>query len=153
MGDLSLDPTKGNVAFGSGKDCWGFTLAMFARIYSKKLGIPEDKMMKKLWGDNFFDSKEKKWRKKMTTKDGRNLKRAFVQFILDPIIKLSDACMKMDKKMIDKMLKTLEVKLVPEEQELKEKKLLKAVIRKWIDASVAILEMMVLHLPSPKEAQ
>lgn len=45
MGDLSLDPTKGNVAFGSGKDCWGFTLNMFARIYSKKLGIPEEKMM------------------------------------------------------------------------------------------------------------
>ena len=30
---------------------------------------------------------------------------------------------------------------------------MKAVMRKWIDASEAILEMMVLHLPSPKEAQ
>jgi len=30
---------------------------------------------------------------------------------------------------------------------------MKAVMRKWIDASDAILEMMVLHLPSPKEAQ
>lgn len=26
LGDVELDPTKGNVAFGSGKDCWGFTL-------------------------------------------------------------------------------------------------------------------------------
>ena len=26
LGDVELNPTKGNVAFGSGKDCWGFTL-------------------------------------------------------------------------------------------------------------------------------
>ena len=34
MGDLTLDPIKGNVAFGAGKDQWGFTLSHFARIYS-----------------------------------------------------------------------------------------------------------------------
>lgn len=39
MGLVELDPTIGNVAFGSGKDCWGFTLKMFADIYSKKFGI------------------------------------------------------------------------------------------------------------------
>ena len=26
MGDLTIDPAKGNCAFGSGKECWGFTL-------------------------------------------------------------------------------------------------------------------------------
>ena len=55
MGDLSLDPTKGNIAFGAGKDQWAFTLKTFARIYSKKTGISEKKMMQKLWGDNYFD--------------------------------------------------------------------------------------------------
>jgi len=30
--------------------------------------------------------------------------------------------------------------------------LLKVVMRKWMDAADAILEMMVLHLPSPKTA-
>lgn len=35
---------------------------MFARIYSKKFGINEDKMMEKLWGDNYFDPKAKKWK-------------------------------------------------------------------------------------------
>lgn len=29
---------------------------------------------------------------------------------------------------------------------------MKAIIRKWIDAAEAILEMMVTHLPSPQEA-
>ena len=36
MGDLTIDPAKGNCAFGSGKECWGFTLTMFAKIYAKK---------------------------------------------------------------------------------------------------------------------
>jgi len=30
MGDLLLYPQKGNVAFGSGKDQWAFTLTRFA---------------------------------------------------------------------------------------------------------------------------
>lgn len=55
MGDLTLDPTIGNVAFGAGKDQWAFTLRTFAKIFSKKNGISEQKMMSKLWGDNYFD--------------------------------------------------------------------------------------------------
>lgn len=39
MGDLTCEPTIGNVAFGAGKDQWGFTLTTFARIYSKKFKI------------------------------------------------------------------------------------------------------------------
>jgi elongation factor 2 len=45
MGEVELDPRKGNVAFGSGKDCWGFTLGFFAETYSKKFGIDKEKMM------------------------------------------------------------------------------------------------------------
>ena len=45
MGDVQVDPSVGNVAFGSGKDQWAFTLTRFARIYSKKFGISFDKMM------------------------------------------------------------------------------------------------------------
>lgn len=66
---------------------------MFARIYSKKFGIAEDKMMKKLWGDNFYDAKNKVWRSENYDKKGKPLKRAFVQFIMDPINKLAKACM------------------------------------------------------------
>lgn len=153
MGNVELDPTKGNVAFGSGKDCWGFTLKMFAEMYSKKFGIAEDKMMQKLWGDNFYDAKNKVWRSEAYDKDGKPLTRAFVQFIMDPINKLSKACMANDNKLIEKMLITMKVELTTEEKEETGKKLLKSVIRKWIDASIAILEMMVLHLPSPPVAQ
>ena len=126
---------------------------MFARIYSSKFGIAEEKMMNKLWGDNFFDAKTSKWRSENYDKKGKPLKRAFVQFIMDPINKLAKACMDHQEDTIQKMIKTLKVTLDPEEKELKGKKLMKAIIRKWIDAAEAILEMMVTHLPSPKEAQ
>lgn len=39
MGSLLLDPSVGSVAFGSGKDCWAFTLTKFARMYAKKFGM------------------------------------------------------------------------------------------------------------------
>lgn len=71
---------------------------------------------------------------------------------MDPINKLAKACMDHEEATIEKMMKTLNVTLKPEEKELKGKKLLKSIIRKWIDAAEAILEMMVTHLPSPKEA-
>lgn len=61
MGEVVCDPSLGNVAFGSGKGQWGFTLQTFARIYAKKYGMSEQKMMEKLWGDNYFDPVSKKW--------------------------------------------------------------------------------------------
>lgn len=109
--------------------------------------------MNKLWGDNFFDAKNKVWRSENYDKDGKPLTRAFVQFIMDPINKLAKACMDGNVDTIEKMKKTLKVELDQEEKELTGKKLMKAIARKWIDAAEAILEMMVIHLPSPKEAQ
>ena len=115
MGKVELHPTIGNVAFGSGKDQWGFTLKMFADIYSKKFGIAHEKMMKKLWGDNFFDAKTKKWRSEGYAKDGRTLTRAFVQFIMDPICKMAKACMEHKNDLVQKMITKLKIQLEKEE--------------------------------------
>ena len=60
MGDLMLYPETGNVAFGSGKECWAFTVTRFAQIYAKKFNSTPNKLMPKLWGDNYFDAKKKK---------------------------------------------------------------------------------------------
>jgi elongation factor 2 len=47
-------------------------------MYSKKFGIDRDKMRNKLWGDNFFDAKGKKWIKNNKDGEGNILERAFV---------------------------------------------------------------------------
>lgn len=153
MGTVELDPTKGNVAFGSGKDCWGFTLKRFADMYAKKFNIPSDKLMKRFWGDNFFDAAGKKWVKEPVTESGVVLKRAFVQFIMDPIVKVSNACIKNDNEQIEKLLKIIDIKLTSDERDQNGKALLKTIMQRWIDAADALLEMMILHLPSPKKAQ
>src|SRR3984893_15149595 len=55
LGDVQVYPELGTVAFGSGLHGWGFTLRRFANQYSRKFGVNKDKMMGKLWGDNFFN--------------------------------------------------------------------------------------------------
>jgi elongation factor 2 len=111
MGDVQCNPSIGNVAFGSGKDQWAFTLNKFARLYSKKFGISFEKMMEKFWGDNFFDAPAKKWRTDGETEEGKPLRRCFAQFIMDPICKLCQNVIDGNVEGYTKMLKVLEIEL------------------------------------------
>jgi elongation factor 2 len=149
MGDVQVTPANGTVAFASGLHGWGFTLTKFADMYATKFGIDRKKMMKRLWGDQFFNAKTKKWSKRADS-GGR---RGFVQFVLDPIYKLFDSVMKEKTDVYEKMFKTLGITLTGEEKDLRAKPLLKTVMRKWLPAADALLEMIVVHLPSPIKAQ
>jgi elongation factor 2 len=153
LGDVQVYPEKGTVGFGSGLHGWGFTLSKFADMYASKFGVAKERMVQKLWGDNFYDPKSKKWKKSGQGEDGSPLRRAYVQFILDPIYKLIDSIMKDEVEKYNKMLKSLGIVLKGEEKDLRNKNLLKAVMRKFLPASDALLEMMVVHLPSPVKAQ
>ncbi|CAG8438710.1 8721_t:CDS:2 [Ambispora leptoticha] len=153
LGEVQVYPEKGTVAFGSGLHGWGFTLRQFAQRYSKKFGVDKEKMMQKLWGENFFNPATKKWTTKSTTADGKQLERAFCMFVLDPIFKLFDAIMNFKKEETTKMLEKLEVGLKGDEKDLEGKALLKVVMRKFLPAADALLEMIVIHLPSPVTAQ
>lgn len=72
---------------------------------------------------------------------------------MDPICKLCQSIIDGNVEQYEKMLKTLEVELTQEDKLLTGKHLLKAVMSKWLPAADTLLEMMVLHLPSPKVAQ
>jgi elongation factor 2 len=148
-----VDPCKGTVAFGSALFGWAFTLTKFAKIYSEKFKVDMDKMMVKLWGDNYYDAKAKKWSTNDMSDDGTNLKRCFVQFIMEPIIKLCRNVMEGNKEAVWKMLTHLEIVLKQEEKEMQGKDLMKAVFQKWLNAAEALLEMIVMKLPSPVVAQ
>lgn len=65
---MQVDPSIGNVGFGSGLHQWAFTLKQFAEMYADKFGVQVDKLMKNLWGDRYFNPKTKKWT--TTSEDG-----------------------------------------------------------------------------------
>lgn len=153
LGDVQVYPEKGTVAFGSGLHGWAFTLRQFANRYSKKFGVDKEKMMAKLWGDNYFNPTTRKWSSKGVDNDGKPLERAFNMFVLDPIFKVFDAVMNFKKDAIGPMLEKLDVKLASEERDLEGKSLLKVVMRKFLPAGDSLLEMIVINLPSPKTAQ
>ena len=149
LGDVQVYPYNGTVAFGSGLHGWAFTIRQFAVKYAKKFGVDKKKMMDRLWGDNYFSPKTKKW-----TKSGEDgVERAFNQFILDPIFRIFDAFTKGKTDELLSICGKIDVKLTTEEKEATGKGLLKTIMRKFLPAADALMEMMVIHLPSPITAQ
>merc|ERR1719450_1318998 len=114
-------------------------------------------MMKKLWGESFFNPKTKKGSK---TKDADN-KRSFCMYVLDPIYMVFDAIMNFKKEQTEKLLgklttatgKLVKDVLKTEEKEMEGKLLMKAVMRNWLPAGEAMFQMICIHLPSPVTAQ
>merc|ERR1712193_130141 len=106
--------------------------------------------MKKLWGDNFYDAKNKKWVKSASKTAP---KRAFVQFIMDPIYKVFDVIMGEKADQIPALYEKLNVHLDKENRDLVGKPLMKAFMRTWLPAGDTLLQMIAIHLPSPVTAQ
>uniref|UniRef100_A0A8C2CXI3 Eukaryotic translation elongation factor 2, like 2 n=1 Tax=Cyprinus carpio TaxID=7962 RepID=A0A8C2CXI3_CYPCA len=67
--------------------------------------------------------------------------------------KVFDAIMNFKKEETQKLIEKLEVKLDAEDKDKEGKPLLKAVMRRWLPAGDALLQMITIHLPSPVTAQ
>ncbi len=72
---------------------------------------------------------------------------------MDPICNLCRAIMEGTQEQYQALLTSLNIELDQEERALTGKNLLKAVMSKWLPAADCLLEMMVVHLPSPRIAQ
>merc|ERR1719228_517369 len=168
MGNIMLDPVVGTVGFGSGLHGWAFTLKQFAEMYVAKFAAKADKkaapsaterakkveeMMKKLWGDKYFDPATGKFSKTATNAEGTKLPRTFCQLVLDPIFKVFDAIMNFNKEETAKLITKLDVKIKAEEREKEGKPLLKTFMRNWLPAGETLLQMITIYLPSPVTVQ
>ena len=150
MGNIQLFPDSGNVAFGSALQGWAFTIDTFAKMYYYKLKIEKNKLMKRLWGDNYYNPKQKKWSE---DPEDKTVKRAFCASILEPIMKLAFSVESDKKEVYEPLLKKLHIELKGDELELKGKYLVNKVLTKFINGGDSLLNMIILHLPSPKESQ
>jgi len=160
LGDIQVQPQNGRVGFGSGLHAWGFTLETFAVMYANKFGMKAEKLMAKLWGNRCWHPKLKKWVvhdpvNNPYSKEGKPiaLQRGFCQFIIQPMVTLSNAIMQDKPDIYWPIINSLRLNLSNEEQDLVSKPLLKVVMRRWIPAGDALLSMIVNHLPSPVVAQ
>merc|ERR1712125_289730 len=117
-------------------------------------GVDKEKMMKRLWGDHFFNAKKKVWTNVQTPEGSSEaLPRAFCQFIMTPIAQLMRAIMDDQKDKYEKMMTTLGIVLKGDEKQLTGKPLMKRTMQIWINAADTLLSMIVTKLPSPKVAQ
>ncbi|KAL4486182.1 hypothetical protein ABPG73_002822 [Tetrahymena malaccensis] len=156
----TLDPSLGNVAFSSGKQCWGFTLKTFARIYSQKFSAKEETLMTKLWGDNYFNPQTKSFTSEVAQINNQNKKvlRSFVEFVLAPLDQYYSTAARADIETLSKMVQKLNLSTILTSAELERLKQvdiqerIKRSMRAWLPLADAILEMVQDHLPSPKEA-
>lgn len=70
-----------------------------------------------------------------------------------PVIKLCKAAMNNQVDKVTKMCKDLNIPMKSDELKLQGKHFMKNVFQKWINAAEALLEMIILKLPSPVKAQ
>merc|ERR1739838_859744 len=73
--------------------------------------------------------------------------------MMEPVIRLCRASYNGEWEKIDKMLPNLGLTLKADEKTLQGKHLMKCIFQKWINAADALLEMIIMKLPSPVKAQ
>ncbi|KAJ4878900.1 Ribosomal protein S5/Elongation factor G/III/V family protein [Raphanus sativus] len=151
-GNLPLiDPAAGNVCFASGTAGWSFTLQSFAKLYSKLHGVDMDvdKFASKLWGDVYYHPDTRAFKRSPPVGGGE---RAFVQFILEPLYKIYSQVIGEHKKSVETTLAELGVTLSNSAYKLNVRPLLRLACSSVFGSSSGFTDMLVKHIPSPKEA-
>lgn len=145
------DPVKGTVCFGSALYGWSFTLTSFADIYAKARGVEMDtkKFASRLWGDSYFHSETRTFKKKSPPGGGD---RAFVQFILEPLYKVYSQAVGEHPASFAAALKEFRVSLKPKEYKMDVKPLLRLACRKIFGDAVGLVDMLKVHCPTTREA-
>lgn len=144
-----LGPERGNVAFASTEMGWCFTLRSFAKLYSDTYGgIDTDQFSKRLWGNIFYSSESRNFSRKGTDAES---KRSFVQFILEPLYKIYTQVLSSDTEKLRKTLASLDIHLKPAAYKIDVRPLLQLVLKHFFGDSAGLVDLMVNHIPSPKE--
>ncbi|KAF5927333.1 hypothetical protein HPG69_017810 [Diceros bicornis minor] len=140
---LYFSPDQGNVVFTSAIDGWGFGIEHFANIYSQKIGVKKEVLLKTLWGDYYINMKAKKI---MKVDQAKGKKPLFVQLILENIWSLYDAVLKKDKEKIDKIVTSLGLKVGAREARHSDPKVqINAICSQWLPISSAVLGILYFN--------
>jgi 116 kDa U5 small nuclear ribonucleoprotein component len=144
----TMSPANGNVCFASALNGWCFSVQSFAKRYASTHGgsFDYEKFASKLWGDFYFSSDTRRFTRKAASS---SQKRAFVQFILEPLYKIYSYTLSCQGRQLKGMLDSIGVRLSPAEARSDAKPLLRAVLQKFFVGVSCLTEMAVKHIPSP----
>jgi len=130
-----IDPLSGKVSFGSIREKWEFTIPQFAEFIKKQNGDRHQKdFLKYLWGDHYYDPKDKNLYKKKR-EDGSRIRYA-VKMIFQPILNIYTCLQK--RKMIDHELTKILITSNVEKSDLdpNPSKAFHFVMRKWLATNI-----------------
>jgi elongation factor 2 len=156
FGDLTVDPCRGSVSFGSGKQGWAFTLPMVAQKLSERTGRPPERILKYLWGDYFYDPAQKRCvRSSVSPKTGEKLTRYICQVLFKPLFSIYQTVKDENyDHFFGKILPAIHVDLTDSEKStLRGNSLISRVLHLWMPAGDALVTMVIDHVPSPVQAQ
>lgn len=103
--DYELSPLKNNVIFGCNEYEFFFSLDTFAGKYADRFpAVRPDIFRKVLWGNYFFNKETRKIERKRSSSD---MKRTFVEFVLEPVYKILAHTVSFEKDKLEKTLRTL----------------------------------------------
>lgn len=143
-----FDPVhKGNVLFASATDAWGFSLEHFAQIYSRKLSIPKDDVIKGLWGSSaYFDAKARRF----VHDNAANRKCAFAQLVLQSVWSVYKYESDVQR---DSIVQSLNIRF--SDRDLKcgdQRAISKMIMAAWLPLSTAVFHRVIDCLPDPSTA-
>lgn len=122
------------------------------------VGMKVEALEKALWGDFYYDAKNRRVLSKPPTPAGGKATAAkpmFVSMVLENVWAVYQALLVEEStQQMNKIMASLQLKLPPRElagQEWRGK--LQAIFRRWLPIPNAVLGMVVKHLPSPIQAQ
>ncbi|KAF2634916.1 P-loop containing nucleoside triphosphate hydrolase protein [Massarina eburnea CBS 473.64] len=157
-----VSPEKGNVAFACTSMRWCFTLQSFAKMYAEFYPGPAkapgfgkpmknfdvDKFAVRLWGDIFYNPTSRKFSRKGQEEGSQ---RSFVHWILEPIYKLYAHTLSESAEDLKDTLDQLGIRLKPSEYKTDAKELMRLVCQQYFGPSTGFVDMLVQHVPSPKD--
>ncbi|SPO23817.1 probable ribosomal elongation factor EF-2 [Ustilago trichophora] len=148
---LQLGPERGNVAFASTQMGYCFTLRSFAKLYAETYGagVDIDAFAQRLWGNIYYNAESRNFSRKAPDAES---KRSFVHFILEPLYKIYSAVLSSDTDNLKKTLAGLGIHLKPAVYKTDVRPLLKIVLNQFFGPSQGFVDLVVDHIPSPKEA-
>ncbi|KAJ2313548.1 hypothetical protein H4S02_000399 [Coemansia sp. RSA 2611] len=147
---MRLSPELGNVCFASAAFGWCFSLESFASHYvdAWQMPIAPRELARRLWGDIYYHSERGTFMRKRA-KDGKQARRSFVHFILEPLYKLFAQVVAEDEPTLRQTIDSLGIRLRKEDYALDARSLLRRVLCQFFGPPTGLVDMCAAHVKSP----